>query len=172
MIKILKIFIILFFCFLIFSCHKQSPQLPSNKGVEKDQNGESLLAINENLAIKEDGLLRKFALQQKKTFKRSDLGFWYRIDQPGNGTKITDSVSCRVSYRLLSLDGKELERDVKQVIIGKKQVVTGLEEGLKLLKKGDSATFIIPWYLAFGMKGNEPIIPGYTSIVYRIKVFN
>jgi len=170
--KIKNLYYILFFCFFLFSCHKQSPQLPSNKGIVKDENGESLLAINQNLTKKEDDLLKKFALQKDKTFKRSDIGFWYRIDQPGSGIKITDSVSCKISCRLILLNGKELQHDVKQFIIGKKQVVRGLEEGLKMLNKGGSATFIIPWYLAYGMKGNEPLVPAYTSIIYSIKVLN
>ena len=170
--KILKIIVPLFLCFFLISCIKHSPQLPSNKGIVRDENAVSLLAINQNLAKKEDVFLKKFALQKDKAFKRSEMGFWYKIVQTGNGSKIKDSVNCEISCRLLSLKGKVLQKDVKKIIIGKKQVVVGLEEGLKLMNKGDSATFIIPWYLAYGMKGDEPLIPPYTSIIYEIKVFN
>jgi len=69
------------------------------------------------------------------------------------------------------INGKVIQEDEKQVIIGKKQVVTGLEEGLKLMHKGESATFIIPSYLGFGMKGNMPLVPPYTSLVYQIKLY-
>jgi len=48
--------------------------------------------------------------------------------------------------------------------------VNGLEESMKLLREGDSATIIIPWYLGYGMKGKEPKIPPYTSIIYQIKI--
>ena len=163
---------LLLFCLLIISCNKQSPQLPSNKGVIIDKNAVSLLTINQNLSKKEDALLEKISLQKDKAFKKSEIGFWYKIDHLGNGAKLKDSVICKISYKLMSLKGKVLQMDEKQIVIGKKQIIVGLEEGLKLMNKGDSATFIIPWYLAYGMKGNGPLIPPYTSIIYKLKVFN
>jgi len=163
---------LLFICLLILSCKRQKPQLPANKGSLTDTSIVSLLTINQNLAKKEDVYIKRIALQKGKTFKRNELGFWYEIDHKGNGTEIKDSTVCKISYTLSTLNGKELQNDIKQVAIGKKQVATGLEEGLKLMKKGDSATFIIPWYLAYGMKGSEPSIPPYTSLIYKIKVFN
>jgi len=165
-------FVLLMFCCLLNSCIKQSPQLPSNKGLTVDKNVTSLLAINQNLTKKEDRILKQFALQKDKAFKKSEIGFWYIINESGNKSRLKDSVSCKISCRLMSLKGRILQDNEQQIIIGKKQVVLGLEEGLKLMNKGDSATFIIPWYLAYGMKGNEPSIPPYTSIIYEIKVFN
>jgi len=81
--KIKQTAILLLFCILILSCNRQRPQLPSNKGNETDSNTVSLLTINQNLTKKEDVILKKFALQKDKTFKRSEIGFWYKIDQSG-----------------------------------------------------------------------------------------
>ena len=157
---------------LLLSCTKQSPQTPSNKDRSVDKSTVSLLYINQKLAIKEDSQLKKFALQRDKAFKKSEIGFWYKKDLLGNGSKLKDSISCKFSYKLLSLKGKILQSESKKIVIGKKQVIVGLEEGLKLLNKGDSATLIIPWYLAYGMKGNGSMIPPYTSILCMIKVYN
>lgn len=161
---------LLFFCMLIISCVRQSPQIPSNKGIVTDQNAASLLVINENLAHKEDSILKEFVLHQDIAFKRSDIGFWYKIDHVGKGPGIKDSVGCKVSYKLLSINGKALRNEDKQIVIGKKQLVSGVEEGIKLMNRGDSATFIIPWYLAYGMKGDGPVIPPYTSLICKMKV--
>jgi len=157
---------------LMLSCSKPSPQLPSNKGKVIDENASGLLAMNQKLAIKEDSILEKFVLKTDKAFKRSEIGFWYKIDRSGNGSGIKDSVDCTFSCTSTLLSGKILETNQIQLVIGKKQTITGLEEGLKLLNKGDSATFIIPWYLAYGMNGKEPLIPPYTSLIYTVKVFN
>ena len=167
-----KTIALFFVFFLLLSCTKQRPQLPSNKGVEIDKNAVSLLAINQNLAKKEDVIIKTIALQKDKAFKRSGIGFWYKIERVGKGPKINDSTVCTFSYRLMSLKGKLLQKDVKQIVIGKKQTIAGLEEGLKLMNKGDSATVIVPWYLAYGMKGEEPLIPPYTSLIYVIKINN
>ena len=79
---------VLLFCLLFFSCVRQSPQIPSNKGVVIDNNSVSLLAINENLAKKEDSILKTVALKQDIAFKRSGIGFWYRVYHVGQGSEL------------------------------------------------------------------------------------
>lgn len=151
------------------SCNKQSPQLPSNKGNVADKNVAVLLTINQNLATKEDSILQNFA-DKEIAFRKSKLGFWYKINQSTEGTFLKDKDICKFVFRMKLLNGQIIEEGEKQVVIGKKQVVTGLEQGLKLMHKGDSATFIIPSYLGYGMKGNMPLIPPFTSIIYQVKL--
>jgi len=159
--------IIILFGFI--SCKKQSPQLPSNKGNVADKDVVALLAINQNLATKEDSILQVFA-DKDREFKKSELGFWYKISQSADGAFLKDKDICMLVFQMKLLNGKVLDHGKKQIIIGKKQVVTGIEQGLKLMHKGDSATFIIPSYLGYGMKGNLPLIPPYTSIIYQVKL--
>lgn len=163
-----RIFIFILFCSFL-SCVKQSPQLPSNKGNTGDENVATLLLMNQKLALNEDSILAKF-VPKGKGYKKSDLGFWYKIHLSNLGTFIKDKDKCQFVYQLTSLDGKTMEQTEKQIVIGQKQIVVGLEEGIKLLHKGDSATFIIPWYLGYGMNGNKPNVPPYTSLIYIIKV--
>ena len=40
------------------------------------------------------------------------------------------------------------------------------------MNSGNEATIIIPWYLAYGLKGNNAEIGPYTSIIVRISVIN
>ena len=162
---------VLLSCLFISSCKKQSPQLPSNKGIEVDNTNASLLIINKRLATKEDIILKKF-VEHKGSFKKNEIGFWYKVYDSGNGSLIKDSSVCKFSSQLTLLNGKILEKGVKQFVIGKKQMIVGLEEGLKLMHRGDSATFIIPWYLGYGMIGNKPLVPPYTSIIYKVKLLN
>lgn len=164
------------FCVLVLfsgltACKRQAPQLPSNKNIAVDTAVASLLTINQDLIHKEDSLLEIYVKSKNETFKRSEIGFWYKKNDSGNGNGIKNKAACNFTYKLSFLDGKVIENGRKSVIIGKKQLVTGLEEGLKLLHKGDIATFIIPWYLGYGMKGNEHI-PPYTSLRYEVRIGN
>jgi len=161
-------FVCIFCCFV--SCKKQSPQLPSNKGNVADKNVVALLAINQKLALNEDSVIQEYA-ERDVAFKKSELGFWYKIEKTSQSSLVKDKDICKFTCKLMLINGKVIQEDEKQVIIGKKQVVTGLEEGLKLMHKGESATFIIPSYLGFGMKGNMPLVPPYTSLVYQIKLY-
>ena len=69
-------------CFGIISCIKQSPQLPSNKVIEKNNDHAALLKINSNLTKKEDSILAVIA-EKKGSFKKNDIGFWYHIFKTG-----------------------------------------------------------------------------------------
>ena len=163
--------LVLLLCIGISSCVKQAPQLPSNKGNEPDNTEASLVKINKKLASREDIVVKKLADSQG-SFKKNELGFWYKIYNSGHGIAVKDSSICKVFSKLMLLNGKIVEEASNEFVIGKKQTIVGLEEGLKLMHRGDSATFIIPWYLAYGMKGNEPLVPPYTSIIYKIKLLN
>ncbi|HET7732253.1 MAG TPA: FKBP-type peptidyl-prolyl cis-trans isomerase [Paludibacter sp.] len=164
--------LVLCLCAGFYSCKKQAPQIPSNKVVVDNTEAKTLLDINQNLALKEDSLLEIFAKKKDKSFIKNEIGFWYKIELAGSGPKVTDKSTCNFSYKLTLLNGKTLEEGKKQVVIGKKQIVAGLEAGLKMLHHGDSATFIIPWYLGYGMNGNKPLVLPYTSIIYQIKLDN
>ena len=162
------IIILFFFCSLL-SCTKQSPQLPSNKANSKNENGASLALINQNLAQKEDSILLIIA-QKDEAYKKSEFGFWYKIVEKSNGLKINDKDKCKFSYQMMLLDRKVIEKGVKQIVIGQKQIIVGLEEGIKLMRKGESASFIIPWYIAYGMNGNKKNVPPYKSVIYNIEM--
>ena len=68
---------------------------------------------------------------------------------------------------MYDLKGAELLSEKKTVRFGKKEIPTGLEDGLRLMRKGETLRLIVPWYLAYGMKG-EDNIPPYTSLMYLI----
>ena len=168
----LKYFLIILIAGCLFlSCTKTAPQLPANKGNVVDKNISNLMEVNQKLAAKEDSILMIFATKADVKFKKSEIGFWYKVDVPTNGEPIKDKDFCNLSCTSLSLDMKVIQTEKMQIVIGKKQLVVGLEEGLKLLHKGESATFIIPWYLAYGRNGKGSHIKPYTSIVYQIKLF-
>ena len=168
--KKIRLFIAIL-CFGLFSCVKQAPQLPSNKLIERNNDNAALLKINSNLTKKEDSLVRIVA-QREGAFKKNPIGFWYQISRTGKGVQIADSIQCNFDYQIMKLDNNLIKKGTDNIIIGKKQTIVGLEEGLKLMHKGDSATFIIPWYLAYGMTGENDMIPPYTSLIYRVKLKN
>jgi FKBP-type peptidyl-prolyl cis-trans isomerase len=155
---------------ILIACSKPSPQLPSNKGNRVDLNREGLLAVNKQLAMKEDSLLRVFA-QQDINFKKNELGFWYKVDNKTNGKRPKEKDICAFSLQVLLLNNRVVQKTEEQIEIGKKQTIVGLEEGLKLMHRGESATFVLPWYLAYGMLGYKDLVPAYTSIVCRVHLY-
>jgi hypothetical protein len=163
-----SVFIVL--CFLD-GCRKMPPQLPANKNLDTTDNEVVALAqLNERMAIKEDSLLKEFVKKLHGNFIKSPIGVWYFIENQTNGTTLKNSDSCCISWQMFSLEGKLLGKEsCEKIVIGKKQIPVGLEEGLRLLHKGENAVFVVPWYLAYGMKGLPPDVPPYTSLIYKVK---
>lgn len=165
------------FVLSLTSCRKQEAQIPYNKIVQDNSRTTTLLAINEQLTQKEDSLLQLYVAQSDKKYIRNELGFWYVIENRGNGSQVKKEENCVFSYRLQVLkfdqSGKSLvqkaDAGTKKIVTGKKEIIEGLEECLLLLHRGDNATVIIPWYLAYGLKGNE-FVPPYCSVIYTISI--
>lgn len=49
-------------------------------------------------------------------------------------------------------------------VIGQSNVLTGWGDALHLMRKGERRTIILPYWLAYGEKGQRGKIPGYASI--------
>ena len=52
--------------------------------------------------------------------------------------------------------------------VGNATVISGLEEGILLLRQGDRAKFIIPSHLAYGLIGDQNNVGSKTTLVYDI----
>jgi len=161
------------FCItLIISClpackKKISPQLPSNKGNIADSTNYYLTQLNSEIISQQDSILTVFVGQNFPNFKKTKDGFWYKIISDKAGKKIAKSDSLLVRYHLYNLKNQYIKSETFVAHFGKKQMTTALEQGLQLMHSGDSAVFVVPWYLAFGAKGNETVKP-YTSVIYEV----
>ena len=49
-------------------------------------------------------------------------------------------------------------------------LITGWEEGIEVLSKGGSASFLIPSAKGYGARGNGDVIPPYTPLIFNIEV--
>lgn len=156
---------------VMVACSKPSPQLPSNKGSNVDEKAEGLLIVNKRLAVKEDSLLSAFAKHDPALLKH-ELGFWYKVDKKTKGKVPKEKDKCNFALQVMLLDNKVVMTTEQQIEIGKKQTIVGVEEALKLMHRGESATLLLPWYLAYGMLGEQDVVPPYTSIICKIHLYN
>ena len=49
---------------------------------------------------------------------------------------------------------------------------TGIEEAVLFLRKGDKAHIIIPSHLAFGLLGDQKMIPSRSALIYEVNIIN
>jgi len=104
----------------------------------------------------------------------SPTGLWYQIINEGEGVILTDNVKVVLDYVCSLLDGTECYSSKtlgpKELILGRSSMESGMNEGLRMLKPGGEAIFIIPPFLAYGLPGDGKMIPPRAVIVYNVHI--
>ena len=154
------------------ACKKAKPQLPSNK-TEKQEAESDIDYLNQKLVEREDSLLTIYISNRKENFEKSGAGFWYRFIKKNDGPTIKNEQQVILSYKIFLLDGTFID-EMRQTLItvGKHEIFRGLDIALPIMKKGESAVFVFPWSLAYGMMGNGADIPGYSSVIVEVTTEN
>lgn len=156
---------------LTLGCTKKSAQLPANKNTAVDTLKLSVQNANRVLIDGEDSLLQVYVSKNYPEMKKTETGLWYLSLTSGqSGEKAKDLETVTITYEILSLDSLLLKSKRENIVLGKKQIINGIEEGLKLMHKGDKMLLIVPWYLAYGMKGDGNQIPPYTSVMVKVQL--
>jgi FKBP-type peptidyl-prolyl cis-trans isomerase len=84
------------------------------------------------------------------------------------GNKVT------VKYKGSFLDGKVFDQTKEGqpdfvFNVGAKMVIPGWDEGLQLMKEGETCRLLIPWNLGYGEFGSGPI-PPFSSLLFDIEL--
>lgn len=122
------------------------------------------VARNKELLAKEEEVIRKIIEKDStNTYLSSNSGFWYTYQK-----KIADSVQTRTpelgdvvvfDYHISTLDGtpiyKKGEIPTEEYAIDKEKLFSGLRDGIRLMKEGETVTFLFPSYKAYGYYGDK-----------------
>ena len=122
------------------------------------------IAKNQELLEKEITLI-KTAIQRDSTreYHSSKHGFWYAYHK-----KIEDSINTTTpefgdivefDYSISTLNDEviyaEGEKATRTYAIDQEKLFSGLRQGIKLMKQGETVTFLFPSYKAFGYYGDK-----------------
>ncbi|RLD32199.1 MAG: hypothetical protein DRI83_11260 [Bacteroidetes bacterium] len=106
----------------------------------------------------------------------SGSGLRYMIYEEGNGLTAKKGILATINYSIKVITGDIVYSSRQDgpltFIVGKGEVISGLEEGILLLNVGDKAKFIIPSHLAYGLVGDGNLIPAKTTLIYDIELLN
>lgn len=141
---------------------------------DKKEIRESLIKANKNIVRTEEQEIEDFLKRYGWDMEKTGSGLRYMIVKQGEGTKGKTGRIASIAYSIQFLTGDTLEKSPEgkplQFIIGKDDVISGLQKGILLLKEGDEAIFVIPSHLAYGFTGKPGSIPPKTTLVYHVKV--
>jgi len=132
---------------------------------------------NKKLVAKEEAfILKLIEKDSSQEYIASNNGFWYYYNK-----KSTDSLNLempeygdvvRFDYNIKALDGNYIydvgEIPTKRYAMDREDLFGGLREGLKLMKEGETVTFIFPSHKAFGYYGDKERIGTNIPIITEV----
>lgn len=149
---------------IISSCSNPEPRKPiirkTGSFLEK--------SVKRNITINkiEEGLLKsKMKKDSLHHFINSKNGFWYfyqvkdtlKSETPKKGDLAI------FTYEVKNLNDQIIfskeETGKIQYYVGKQEMISGLHDGIQLMKEGEKVTFLFPSYKAYGYSGNEKVNP-------------
>ena len=160
-------------CCLLTSC--KTPEARKPISISSGSFIDESINRNKKLAEREEARIQKI-IQKDTTNKylTSENGFWYYYNTKDSVSAITPKFGDVVSfnYNIQDLNGNIIydkeELDTVTYAIDKEELFLGLREGLKLMKAGETVTFLFPSYQAYGYYGDDHKIG--TNIPLQSKV--
>jgi len=126
--------------------------------------------------VEEQRRVKKYIDDNKLTAVQLDDGMYYINLAEGKGAKPDSTNSVVVNYSAYFMNGRLFDSTYGKAPFEFKmgeefQVIWGLQQGIKLMKEGGKAKFIIPSYLAFGEEGSSTgIVPPFATVIYEVEL--
>ncbi len=148
----------------------QRPDLP----VDPEKYNRDLEGANRYYSQGEEMQIEDLILRNGWEMTRTGTGLRYMIYRPGSGRPVADKTIVRYHYKVSLINGRLCDdtsgSGPREIWIGHADVVSGLEEGMLLLRQGDKARFVIPSHLAYGWIGDSKSIPAKAVLIYDVEI--
>ena len=125
----------------------------------------------------ENSLINRFLIGKNYPQKRTDSGLYILTINKGAGKKPSVGSTVKIDYTVAFIDGSVFDSTLERsepfsFVIGKKQVIVGLEEAVMNMQVGDHCLVIIPFRLAYGEQKYGNVIPPYSTLVFEIDLLD
>ena len=120
-------------------------------------------------------LLQRIKSDTLHNYINSENGFWYYYDisisegnyTPNRGDEVFYTHEIRGLNNVVLYSVEEL--GTKSYLIDKEELITGLQDALKIMKEGEKVTFLFPSYKAYGYTGYDRVQPN-QPLIYTIQL--
>ena len=166
--------IFLLFLVLVISCKAPTPRKPIVRKTSTflKESIQRNKIINE---VEEKALLDYIKKDSLNEYTTSPKGFWYCYN-------VRDSIATKFpvkgdevtyGYEIKDVNDKVLyskeELGDRNYVVDRQELITGLQDGLKLMKEGEAIVFLFPSYKAYGYSGYDKIA-GNQPLIYTIEL--
>lgn len=132
---------------------------------------------NRELVAAEEEYIKDLMEEDSATeYLASNDGFWYYYNKRSTDSSNTEMPEfgdlVKFDYSLSTLDGEPIyeegEKPTREYAVDQEELFSGLRQGLKLMKEGETVTFLFPSHKAYGYYGDKNKIG--TNVPVKAKV--
>lgn len=170
--RLVKFFLL---CTLVFGC--KSPEARQPVSTKSGSFIRESAERNIKLYEKEQQLISKIIEKDPEhEYIASESGFWYFYNTKAELDTITADFGdiINFNYNVKDLNGNEIysfeEVSTQNYAMDQEELFTGLREGLKLMKTGETVTFLFPSQKAYGYYGDTKKIGTNIPLMCQVTV--
>ena len=159
--------------FFLVSCKEQQARMPisHSSGTFLKES----IARNKKLITGEESKIDSIIKSDtSKKFYTSTKGFWYTYITRNEKDTLRPKKGdiAQFDYEIMDFKGNvvysEVELRPQTYAVDKQNIIKGLREGIKMMRKNEKVTFLFPSYLAYGYRGDEKSIKSNQPIICTV----
>ncbi len=158
----------------LVSCRNEAVR--NKEKIDGKELDRSLIEANKKAVETEDQQIEDLLSRYNWDMETTGTGLRYVIDDPGEGPKIKDGDKVTINYETRLITGDVVyssdEDGPLTFVVGKSDVIAGVQEGVRMLGKGGKARLVIPSHLGYGLIGDQDKIRQKATLIYEIEVLN
>jgi len=161
----------------LISCSEQQARKPISASNSNSLTSASSILKKIN-SIEELKIINYIKKDTFHDYIRSPNGFWYRyiVKKPENSISPKKGDLVQISYEILDLKDQIIYSKqfsgIKDYKVDEEDFIPAIQQGLKLMKTGETIKFIIPSFNAYGVVGDENKIGINKSIISIVTLIN
>lgn len=170
--------LVLILLLVMFSCVNNKPRRPIAPKPSTTIFSNTTKELKKLNKVEDDKIKVLIENDSTRTYIKSQYGFWYTYEKQVNEELATPKESdvVEIKYNIKDLKDNliysEQELGLLTYKVDKEDFISGLQRGIKLMKTGETITFVLPSYTAFGITGDGNKIGINTSIKSTVTLLN
>ncbi|MCC9033296.1 peptidylprolyl isomerase [Chryseobacterium sp. Ch-15] len=134
-----------------------------------------IAANNKAMAEKAEADAKKALEDLKAGMQVTESGLYYKITKKTEGKAAKAGDNVQVHYAGKLTNGTEFDSSFKrneplEFPVGTGRVIKGWDEGILLLKEGETATLLIPPAMGYGERGAGGVIPPNAWLIFDVEL--
>lgn len=159
---------------ILISCSSDQDKQTQLSEEDIKKASELILDANKAQVRQEKAEINEYIKRRKLDVDSTGTGLKYKIIKSSNGKEVKSEMLATIDYRVELLDGTLIYSSEttgpKTFVVDHDNIESGIHEGVKLLREGEHAIFILPSHLAFGLTGDHDKVPPASPLVYSIEL--